>query len=167
MRRVQVMAAVGRAPVLRAALGRVPLHRAPDAALQPGAMRDFDLPCGAASSWLALCIAYLPVYRLSHETVVRTPSYVASFVLVGSIMSRCSGRATQRLGRLALVVHGGAYDGVSYLQSPRAVDGGLLKCFVTRERLRMGSVRFCMYLGAQSDSPATGKFLLAALQTSR
>jgi len=47
------------------------------------------------------------------------------------------------------------------------VDGGLLKCFVTRERLRMGSVRFCMYLGTQSDSPATAKFLLAALQTSR
>ena len=53
------------------------------------------------------------------------------------------------------------------VQSPRAVDGGLLKCFVTRERLRLGSVRFCMYLGTQSDSPATSKFLLAALQTSR
>jgi len=47
------------------------------------------------------------------------------------------------------------------------VDGGLLKCFVVREKLRMGSVRFCMYLGTQSDSPTTAKFLLAALQTSR
>ena len=53
------------------------------------------------------------------------------------------------------------------MQSPRAVDGGLLKCFVTRERLRLGTVRFCMYLGGQSESPATAKFLLAALQTSR
>ena len=47
------------------------------------------------------------------------------------------------------------------------MDGGLLKCFVIRERLRLGTVRFCMYLGGQSDSPATAKFMLAALQTSR
>ena len=52
-------------------------------------------------------------------------------------------------------------------QSPRAVDGGLLKCFVIRERLRLGTIRFSMYLGCQSDNPATAKFLLAALQTSR
>ena len=55
------------------------------------------------------------------------------------------------------------------LQSSRATDGGLLKCFVTRDRLRgrqMGASRLCLYLGTGVEDPAA-KFLLGALQSSR
>lgn len=53
--------------------------------------------------------------------------------------------------------------------SSRAMEGGLLKCFVTRDRLRgrqMGASRLCLYLGTGADDPEA-KFLLGALQSSR
>lgn len=49
------------------------------------------------------------------------------------------------------------------------MEGGLLKCFVTRDRLRgrqMGASRLCLYLGTGADDPEA-KFLLGALQSSR
>ena len=47
--------------------------------------------------------------------------------------------------------------------------GGLLQCFVTRERLRgrqRGAYRLCLYLGSGNEDPEA-KFLLGALQSSR
>ena len=56
------------------------------------------------------------------------------------------------------------------LQSERAVSGGLLQCFVRREQmpqLGLGCSRYSLFLCTGGGQEENGKFLLAALQTSR
>jgi hypothetical protein len=54
-------------------------------------------------------------------------------------------------------------------QSPRPMEGGLLKCCVRREALtgRLGSTRFTLLLCTSAPPHTPVKFLMAALQNSR